>query len=189
MAVIEVAVTDAGSRTVHWATPTETVLENSPIPRGLRHYGGTAAVAALGAGDETNIDITLTFPPSFVYIPKTITMQFTSDDLTTEFSNEGLLEYRPGGSATIGVREEFAMHCDGPTFRLAVNSVQVYRPLGTWRLVVFGNVQDSVHMNMADISGDTSTAGDVSWTAEFWEYDVEQCFKWPINTPVPTLNY
>lgn len=183
MAVIAVAVTDTGEETLHWKIPPGELINRTPIPRGRRIYTGSAAVAALGAGDETNVDITFTFPTAFVYLPKALTISFMSDDLTTEFSNFGVLQY---DSALF---HQYAMVCDGPAFHVAVRSVQTYRPQGTWKRWIDGTAAGVIDLLLADISGDASTAGDVFWSAEFWEYDVEQCLNWPVNTPQPVFTY
>lgn len=189
MTVIAVVPVDPGRETQRWSVPSDNALNQSPIPRGLRLYGGSIAVAALGANDETNVAVSLTFPSAFIYLPKLLTITFLSDDLTTEFGDIGALEYRPGGLSTIGDRINFELFTDGAAFRGAVRSEQYYRPLGEWRRWVNGPNGDTVLMFIADVSGDTSTAGDVAWHAEFWEYDVEQCLKWPVNTPQPIVNY
>jgi len=189
MAIVTVSSTDTGGETLRWEVPQDIVLNQSPIPRGIREYGGAVPIAALGAGDETSVVITLTFPSAFNYVPKSLTMQFQSDDLTSEFSNLGVLEYRVNGVGTLGVRKDYQMFCNAPAFRFAATSNQIYVPQGTWRQWVNGPDGDFIVMLLADISGDASTAGDVSWTAEFWEYDIEQCLKWPVNTPQPMLPY
>lgn len=189
MAIVNVSPSDGGRDTARWAIPPDDILNKTPIPRGVRTYGGTAAVLALGAGDETNVQITFTFPTVFVYLPKSISTQFISDDLTTEFSNEGTLRYRPRNATAIGTVKDYAMHCDGPSFVAAVRSSQVFRPLGTWRQWIAGQNGDTMNLFMADISGDTSTAGDIGWNAEFWAYDIEQCLNWPVNTPMFQMAY
>lgn len=189
MTVIAVTATDVGRETQHWGVPPDAELNASPIPRGLRLYGGTKAVAALGTNDETAVTITLSFPLGFIYLLKSMTINFRSDDLTTEFSNFGSLEYRPGGVTTPGLKQSYLLVCEGASFLNAVQSIQIYEPKGTFRHWVNGPAADTLVMNLADISGDASTAGDIDWTAGFWEYDVEQCFHWQINTPMPTITY
>lgn len=189
MTVITVAVTDEGSETVHWQVPPDNQLNFSAIPRGVRQYGGTAAIAALGANDETNVVITLAFPTAFVYLLKNVTIQFLSDDLTSEFSNLGTLQYRPNSGASLGVRKEYELQSGGQGFISGAKSSQVYRPVGTWRTFIAGQDLDTVVLTIADVSNDASTAGDVSWTAEALEYDIEQCLKWPVNTLAPTYSY
>jgi len=189
MAVIDVEPTDPGRVTQHWRVPSDPALKNSPIPRGLRIYGGSTPIAALGAGDETNVDITLTFPEPFVYLPKSLSCQFLSDDVTTEFDNIGSLEYLNGTSQSLGQIAFYELLSSGASFRFALRAMTVWRPQGTWRQWLNGPDGASMHLLLTDMSGDASTAGDFSWTAEFWEYDVEQCLNWPINTPAPTVNY
>lgn len=189
MAIISVLVGDGGRETTHWSVPEDNLLNMSPIPRGIRDYGQTNAIAALGAGDETNVVITLSFPTAFMYLPKSLSISFRSDDLTTEFSNLGSMQYQPRGNAALGIAKEYVLLCGGASFFGAAQSIQAFHPVGTWREWVRGPDLDSVSMRISDISGDTSTAGDVYWTASFWEFDVEQCLNYPVNTPLPTVAY
>lgn len=190
MTVILATATDSGFQGVRWEVPQDNALDHSPIPRGVRTYTGTLAVLALGANDETNVRVEFTFPSAFNYLIKSLTVQFRSDDVTTEFSNFGLLDYFPGDVKTPGIRFEYPLVCEGAAFRDAVNSIQVYHPIGTsWRRWVSGPDGDTMRVNLADISNDASTAGDCDWSLEFWEYNINQCLQWPVNTPAPTLSY
>lgn len=189
MTVISVTATDPGLETVHWAVPQDNQLNMSPIPRGLRRYRGQLAVAALGANDETSVVITLTFPGVFAYLFKSVTIGFQSDDLTSEFSNFGHIIYQPGGVTNLNLTPQFGLTSDGQAFRDGVSSVQIYRPMGTWRQWIRGNEADTVTLRIGDVSNDTSTAGDMFWQADVWEYDIEQCLKWPVNTPIPQISY
>lgn len=189
MTVITVSGNDAGKPGMHWEVPGANQLVNSPIPRGTRRYGSSAQIAALGANDETSFIGTLSFPTVFMYLPKSFTCAFFSDDLTSEFDNLGSLEYRPGTSQSMGTRLAYQLESKGQNFRLAVRSQQLYVPLGTWRHWIDGPGGDQLVFMLTDVSNDTSTAGDVFWTAEFWEFDIEQCFKWPVNVPTQTVNY
>lgn len=189
MTVITVLSTDPGGTAMRWDVPADPQLNNSPIPRALRIYGGTLPIAALGTGDETNVIITLSFPTQFNYLPKSITLAFLSDDATSEFGNLGSMEYHPGGSTAPGTRKAYVLQAEGQSFRSAALSEQIYRPLGTWRQWIMGNGADIIQLRIADMSMDTSAAGDVNWTADFWEYDIEQCLKWPVNTPIPQVAF
>lgn len=191
MAVVTVSATDNGGipATTRWAIPPENAHDLSPIPRAVRHYGASVAVAALGIGDVTNVNILFTFPAEFIYLCKLLTIQFSSDDLTTEFDNVGILEYRPAAGSALGVRKDFELLSSGPAARGGTRVQQAYRPMGTWRDWINGPDGDTIRLTISDISADVSTAGDVAWHADFWEYDIEQCFKWPINTPAPQFSY
>jgi len=185
MTVITANATDTGTTGDRWSVPQDNTLNQSPIPRGTREYSGTIAVDALGANDETSVNITMTFPTPFIYLVKNINIEFRSDDLTSEFSNIGILEYRRPARAFF----EFGMLSDGQAFRVGVNSQQNYRPTGNYRLFIQGPLNDTLVMRLCDASNDTSTAGDILWQASFWEYDIEQCLSWPVNTPNPVVGY
>lgn len=189
MAVITVTSNDGGMAGQRWKVPDDNKLNMSNIPRGIRMYQGTKAIAALGANDETAVNITFSFPTQFVYLCKSMSILFQSDDLTTEFSNFGSLEYYPAGQTGIDKRIAFILQCQGASSRDAAKSSQVFNPIGTWRRWVNGPLGDTVHMRIADISGDTSTAGDIAWYGEFYEFDVEQCMMYPVNVPNQVLNY
>lgn len=191
MAVVAVSATDIGRSTQHWNIPSEPGLEATPIPRGRRDYGGTVAVPILGAGDETAVSITLTFPTGFVYLPKSLSITFQSDDTTSEFEDLGMLEIQPGlpagTGANLGTRKDYVLKSEGQAFRAAANSEQIFRPLGTWRQWL--PINTAIILRLADMSMDASAAGDVAWTADFWEYDIQQCLQWPVNTPMPQVSY
>lgn len=191
MAVISVTASDDGEivPAQHWQVPAQAALNASPIPRGLRKYQNGKPIAALGAGDETDFLLKFTFPIGFVYLPKSITVSFVSDDITSEFGNIGILEYRPAAATGIGSVRDYEMVSAGQSIRLALRSIQTYIPQGTWRQWIIGNDLDQLIVNLQDMSGDTSTAGDMEWYAEFWEFDVEQCLKWPVNTALQVLQY
>lgn len=190
MTVITVAVTDPGDEVQRWSVPDDSVLNHTPIPRGVRKYVGSNGIAALGAGDETSVIITFTFPTAFVYLLKAMTYEFFSDDLTSEFNDRGLFQYLPAGVTSTVATKTYNLVSPGAGISAAVNSVNAWA-MGTGfnRLWIDGTKLDTVRAMFADMSGDTSTAGNFAWYAEFWEYDIEQCFKWPVNTPQPIVAF
>lgn len=187
MTVITIEKTDPGLPTRRWNVPNEPVLMTTPIPRGLRTYGNQKAVAALGANDETSVVITLEFPIAFAYVAKSLSIEFLSDDITTEFNNIGSMDYVVPVNVINQGKRSYELLCDGPSIQLAVRSQQIYRPMGSWKHWI--QPSETITLMIQDMSGDTSTAGDVKWTAEFWEYDIEQFSRWPINSPMPTIAY
>lgn len=182
MTVIAVVATDPGDTVQQWAIPPGTQSADTPIPRGLRNYQGSGAVAALGANDETAVTITLEFPENFNYLPRNILISFRSDDATEEFEAGGFMSYGDMGSTSNSNGVELVS-----TNSLIVNNagtlqaLRAFRPLGQWRRFVSGPRSDSIILQIIDNSNDTSTAGDVLWWADFWIYDIEQCLRWPVN--------
>jgi len=180
MAIVNVSVTDVGDVEQLWAVPADASLNKTPIPRGIRHYHGQTAIAALGVGDQTAVVISFTFPSKFVYLAKSMTIAFSSDDITSEFDPLGVLNYAQSGSDS---PHKYQLKSEGnSSFGTALVAENIYRPLGTWREWIngpFGGA--SVSLSISDTSGDASTAGDVFWNGEFWIYDLEQCMNWPVN--------
>lgn len=181
MTVVVPSTTDPGIAAPRWTVPPDALLNHTAIPRGLRFYGGQLAVAALGAADQTLVFITLTFPTTHVYLPKSLNVRFESDDMTSEFENFGSLTYNLV-RYTGPVDPIFGLFSRGICFQPATAlATNIYHPEGTWRQWINGPDGDTIVLNIADVSGDTSAAGDAFWSAEFWEYDIEQCLNWEPN--------
>lgn len=179
MAIVSVTATDTGDTEILWGVPPDADLNKTPIPRGIRKYNGTVAVPALGSGDQTVVQITFTFPTKFIFYPRSFSCQFASDDTTSEFEQFGMMQY-DGSNAPI----RFLLDSNGGIGRQGVTNLalNIYRPIGGWRQWI--NVEGGstgLRFVVTDQSGDTSTAGDIFWNAEFWFYDQEQCMNYPIN--------
>jgi len=180
MAIVSVTGSDIGQEIKRWSVPPDIQLNKSPIPRGIRHYGGVVSIAALGAGDQTVVNITFTFPNSYIYMCKSFNLRFESDDaVLPEFENQGALIYN---QVKYGADATFQLFSRGAAWYTTLNLASViWRPEGTWRQWINGLDGDSLVLAVSDQSGDTSSAGDVFWSCEFWEYDAEQCLNWEVN--------
>jgi len=175
MAIVSVTVTDPGTLEL-WTTIPGPIDQISPVPRGLRNYNGTLAIAALGAGDETAVGVTFAFPGAYVYLPRDITINFTSDDTTSEFDDQGVMRVtnRDGNS-------HYGLHSDGIAhFGATTLAMNVWRPMGGYRQWMSGS-DDMILLSVQDMSGDASTAGDIRWNANFWVFDVEQVQNFAAN--------
>jgi len=179
MAIVSVTSTDVGDTETLWGVPADAALNITPISRGIRKYFGSVAVAALGAGDQTIVTITLTFPTKFIYYPRSLTCNFASDDTTSEFEQFGDIAYN-GAHA-----QRYLMDSGGGLAREEITNtaINIYRPTGAWRqwLNVEGGGPTELRLIVSDQSGDASTAGDFFWFVDFWMYDKEQCFNYPVN--------
>lgn len=142
-------------------------------------------MAALGSADQTAVVITLLFPTKFLYLPKRVNIYFESDDTTTEFEQFGVLAYE---DSTASVRHTYELASSGVgRFTALLAATNIYHPIGAWREWINAEAQgasnniDRMTLNIQDMSGDTSTAGDVFWNVDFWIYDLEQCMNYPVN--------
>lgn len=181
MAIVTVQATDAGDHQTLWAVPPDAKLDKSPIPRGIRHYHGEAAVAALGSGDQTAVIITFTFPTNFIYLARNISLMFSSDDTTEEFDQFGIMRLTTGI-----LQHEYSLRSEGTgRYGGTLLAERVWRPMGAYREWIGPGTGDlgagAVQLCVQDMSSDTSTAGDIFWNADFWIYDIEQCMNYPAN--------
>lgn len=188
MAVVSVTQTDTGDGLKSWRIPGEPLVNTTFIPRGIRTYSGSAAVAAKGAPDQTRCTITLTFPTNFHFLIKSFTCRFTSDDTVNDFNSTGAITYVRGvGTFTADPMVEITS--SGTINRGgAVAATKVYQmAVGAPRFMSNGAAGDSVLFDLADVSADASSAGDVLWLIEFFMFDQEQVLTWPINTCDPVF--
>lgn len=177
MAIVSITVQDTGDQDTLWGVPADTQMNKGPIPRGSRHYHGQLAVAALGSGDQSVVRVTLTFPTKFVWIPKSISIWFQSDDATEEFEAAGQIVYRDS------VDHKFSLASELSFTGVTNLASRIYRPAGYYRrwINTVAEPQTNLDLIITDQSADTSTAGDVFWSCDFWMYDKEQCLNYPVN--------
>lgn len=183
MAVVPVTQTDTGDEFQQWSIPIQAVQHTSFIPRGVRTYRGSVAVPAKLAADQTRVSITYTFPGSFCYLIKNFTARFTSDDQTNDFDAEGCLEYSFLEAPMIPVTSKGLNHSGGTLKASRIYHMESQYPR------YFMSGADSMTLNLADVSSDASTAGDVFWRLDFHVLDVAQCNDWPVNSPIPVIQY
>lgn len=184
MTVVSVTPTDTGRTGETWRIPGGLVNDETNIPRASRLYSGQSAIAALGAGDETSFRLTCTFPTEFVYLLQRFTLGFESDDTTEEFEAVGQLSYSglPVGGNSINFAR-IPIVSDGVSYQGATTLANRRWRIDPGNPKFFITSGVSVEVTVTDMSGDTSTAGDMFWYITFLEYDVQQCLQWPSNTP------
>lgn len=185
MAIVTASATDAGDVFNTWKVPAQ--FQDTPIPRGLREYQGTVAVAAKLAADQTRVIITFTFPANWVFRLKQITAIFQSDDQTIDFDSVGSVGFSRSG-ATLG--NLFPLVSDGIHYRggsLQASRIYQLDPM-TALPFISGPDGHTCLLSLSDTSADASAAGDVYWVADFYQYDIDQCLSWGVNTPSPVVS-
>lgn len=192
MAVVAVQVVDTAPTPISWELPATKDQLRSPIPRGTINFHGTSAIALKAAGDETSFHLEVEMPTGFVYLPKDLMVRYVSDTVVNEWELRGNGTYwRPsaGDTGTGGNgNTPFNFISPGPSFTLAAIKTTIWTAeRGTPKLVLRGG--DKVIMFFADMDAGETAAGDVSWSCQFYVYDVDQIDKWEINTPIPVTSH
>jgi len=182
MAIVTINLTDTVPTIRRWVMPTGPATLKSPVPRGILEYRNTGAVAAKSAGDLTNLTLTLTLPVGYAYLIKSINIRFVSDDLVNRFNDNALGLYNVTGQDTF-----FNLACPGEAIISAAVAARVWEPSnGTPKQML--QFPESVGFFFQDMDASASTAGDLLWTIEFYEYLVAQVDGWEVNTPLPTIS-
>ena len=115
------------------------------IPRGVALYSGSDAIAALGAGDQRSVRVTLTFSTSYAFLPKQFAFAFSADtSAATTFSNVGQGQYaldRIPQTVRFGMNSDGAAREPGAGFESMIS----WAPALNWpRMFVMGNTGDTM---------------------------------------------
>jgi len=163
----------------------------SYIPRGTARFSGTQAIATLVAGNETQFELTFTFPTNRTFLMKQASFMYRADNAEpTTFTDVAIAEYSLA-ALTQAARIEMLSHGNSGV-GVALRSAKVWQPTpGYPRLFVDGPAGDSMVFNFSDpdTAQDGQVAGDFFWTAEFWMYDQEQVRHAAINTGAPVIAF
>lgn len=184
MAVVDVNLADAAPSAVKWELPSEYNQLRSPIPRGIASFVGTGAVVAKGAGDETDLKLTITFPGAgFRYLPKHCAIRFLSDDLTESYNSNAI-----GFYITTTITCAFNLTSPGQFQQNALLAGRLWVPAaGTNKPILAPG--DTVVYNFADMTAGATSAGDLLWEIDFYQFTADQVDKWEIHTPIPVISH
>ena len=157
------------------------------IPRGLR--GGLVELEALDAkpiSDQQTLNISLTLPSNFAYVFSEcglILNQNQADDWDDEYFIN-LQSYYQGSFLSMTWAYSFRLIMGSGTRANDAKSqnnpprAPMWAPRGTSGIQF---VMSTFNNNSA-----AATAGSVGAFVTFWEFDLEQVRKFPINAPIPT---
>lgn len=193
MAIIPVSVAADPPTAKAWELPPGPQALRSPIPRGRITFAGTDAIATLVSGNQTQYTLSLTFPTGFVYLPRTLLLRYTSDDLDISWDANAIAFARLGGGVgTAGTVNGISWNLTSPgvsNIQAAV-ATRVWAPSsGSPKILFLGDDVLQFFLEDMDVAADGATAGDMSYWHDFYVFDVDQVDKWEINTPIPVISH
>jgi len=163
----------------------------SAIPRGLR--GGIVSGAALDVkptSDQQLLTISLTLPAQFAYVFAGIQLGINID-VANDWEGKyifNLQQYYQGlslsSSWNLPLEQALKSNLGGETRASGAHSMDtlpsfpIYAPRGSSGILI--SIQAGNANNAA------GSAGTVDAFINFWEFDLEQIRKYPINSPIPT---
>lgn len=158
------------------------------IPRGLRGFiVDLQLLDAKPIGDTQTFSLTGTLPPGFAYVLSEISLTFIQDAGSFWEDNYVLnLQSFYQGSLSISMNWTLPLSNSGfgnDTRQSGAGShdhlpkAPMWAPRGT----------SGVQINISGINLNTvaATAGTISAFINFWEFDLEQIRKYPVNNPLP----
>lgn len=194
MAIISVVVTDAAPVPTRWAMPTSGQTNRSPVPQGLLTYSGKDAIATLAGGNQTSYSLAIQFPAGFAYLPRTILMRYSSDDLDISWDADGFLfADRPSVGASFAgsvAQTAFSCNSNGIWNRAAAFASRVWAPTAGSPKLIF-QTGDELQVVLADIdvAADGATAGDMTYWIQLYVFNIDQIDNWEVNTPIPVISH
>lgn len=198
MAIVDLAIA-ATLSTQAFDSPGGAIESDTNLPVGYTWFTANTAIVVKGAGDETHIRCTMTFPGQYSYILKSMQIGIQMTEGTVHnFSQFGLINVRAAvptqpatqggiqlGITNQGIAFEFGAADVANPFRSYVLNESFHlvmqRQDGTNDMVMI--------IMLADEAAGASNAGGFELTACFWRYGVEQALHSPLNSPWPVIAY
>lgn len=164
-------------------------------PIGITWFFVSNAIAVKGAGDETHIRATMTFPSQYVYILKefTASVQLTLGT-TNNFSADGLIELSNCSKASPGLTFFVPIHADGIAFEFvaatAADPTLTYLPNPYKTLIERPGLPSSTWaVLVADEDAGATNVGIFRSVVCFYTYTIAQAQGSILNTPHPTMPF
>ena len=161
------------------------------IPRGLRGFIVELGIlAAKPVNDTETLALTATLPANFAYVMAEISLRL-SQDVASDWQASYTLNLQNWYQGFLGVSTNWNIFFDnnsggtgapdtrGNPFRQPVIPTQpMWAPKGTSGILI--------NITTKNLQAAVGAAGTISAYINFWEFDLEQVKKFPINTPIPT---
>ncbi len=166
-------------------------LQNA-VPRGMVRFFSNDALAAKPVDDDIVLNITGSLPPNFAYVISNLNFQIAVDRVADWDANcnfrifNGLPNALPGNEqwATFGF-SSFVLSSltNRRVLNFSTGSIREWFPNPIWR------TQGAAGISFTLLAGnDVATvqaAGTMFFTASFYQYDLTQAVRFPLNFPIP----
>ncbi len=176
-------------------TPYERPPQNltlwTAIPRGLQSFVWTTSLDLIGAGDTALMNLNATFPPNFGYVMADANLKLSMVGASADWSSVvifNMLEFFRGPMAETGsIVGDWVQNMVQSDHLGDSKSLSVTQPWPTFPLVgVPGSTGIKATISAFNNAGTARSAGLIISYLSFWQFDLEQIRKFPINSPIPT---
>ena len=176
--------------------PPQSLTLWSAIPRGLQSFiVDGQQVVAKAQSDTALLNLKGTLPPNFGYVMNDLNVSLAKDR-AHEWSDSIQMNlqnfYRAPLTLSVGLAGNWVQPFplgpeDNVAGGLATRSIQVIQPWPAFPIIgTEGTTGVLINIHIFDDSSAVSAAGTISTLMSFWQFDLEQIRKYPINSPLPT---
>ncbi len=162
------------------------------MPRGLRRFFLQTDVSLKPVNDQINVFITATLPENFAYIMRSFNLVLSADT-ASDWDNTcpmRMFNHIPGQE--VGTNEEIATELSlyvpatqNPTLIANQHRVNVSAFTAPMWAVHGGSI--TFRVSLTNVAAAAGAAAFVTTHCDFYEFDLTQAQRYPINTPFPVL--
>jgi len=189
---LDIQIINASSSYVPYERPPQPMTLWSAIPRGLQTFFLAAATLdAKAINDDFLLSIRATIPPNFAYVMNEVSWTI-SQDRALDWEDVCLLNLQ-NFYRGLDLNNPVSGNWMNPTQSLDQGGVSDVRTMGNGTLnwptsPMIGTASTTgIQINFQAINGAAAAAaaGTVDFFISFWQFDLEQIRKYPINSPQP----
>jgi len=167
----------------------------SAVPRGIVRFFSDEASSAVSVNDDYKLEFTCSLPPGFAYVFSQLSFQITVD-VSAEFYDQIRLRILNGIPSGPAGNEQVTLCKLGdfdPTSAIYPNSRVLDMDFGSLRemfphpLVSTAGIAagSTFIMNVANGGNTVQSAGTMFFLATFYQYELNQAVRFPLNFPLP----
>lgn len=178
---------------IPYERPPDSVALWTAIPRGLFSFVVSAALDAKAIGDEALVSILGTLPPNFAYVMEGAHWNIVQnrafdweDRVNLNLQNFFRSPVNTGVALTANYAHGSQTNAQNSQTRSIISSNNT-EPWPSFPMVAPDGTS-GVAINFSGWNNDTvnaTTVGTINFWISFWQFDLEQIRKYPINSPLP----
>jgi len=173
--------------------PPQDVTLWSAIPRGVVSFiADGVGLDTKVINDDMLLNLNATLPPNYgyVFMDANVTIAQSTANAWNTGCNMNLQNfYRANGNVAVGLNGNWFqdMQSSDPATQFQQVSMRVTQPWPAFPMIGFpGSSGILMVFSLGNPLDPATSGGTVNFYANWWQFDLEQIRKFPINSPIPT---
>lgn len=187
MALITTTLTPLATQLPFIAPAPSIELWETQVPRGeIVFVEQAAAITIAGVGDDQKLQINCDLPRGFAYVLVGSNMMITGADVAQWQNNASfrLRDSNDAASARWTIHQRYQADSTVMTIGATLNKVYELESKAVSKVILCNlSVPGQLKIQVRNITTDQA-AGTVDFFARFFQYDLNQAFRWAVNSPV-----